>query len=76
MSTYFSLYKIFFVEKISIPWKTVKGKQFFAWKDKKFWEDGIMKLPEKMAEDSGTKQWICCSVKFLVKRKNLSFIFT
>ena len=29
-------------------------EQFFAQKDK-FWEDGIMKLPEKMAEGSGTK---------------------
>ena len=26
-----------------------------------------MKLPEKMAEDSGTKCWICCSIKFLMK---------
>ena len=36
------------MEKISIPWKTVKG----TWncsllKKKKVWEDGIMKLPEK-----------------------------
>ena len=33
------------MEKISIPWKTVKG----TWNSslKKFWEDGIMKLPEK-----------------------------
>ena len=36
------------MEKISIPWKTVQHlEQFFAQKDKKFWEDGIMKLPEK-----------------------------
>ena len=41
------------MEKISIPWKTVKGtwtSSLFK-KDKKFWEDGIMKgimkLPEK-----------------------------
>ena len=37
------------MEKISIPQKTVKGiwnKQFLAQEDK-FWEDGIMKLPEK-----------------------------
>ena len=34
------------MEKISFPWKTVKG----TWKSsllKKFWEDGITKLPEK-----------------------------
>ena len=49
-------------------------EQFFAQKDKKFWEDRIMKLPEKMAEGSGTKQWRHCSVKFLVK--NMSLIFT
>ena len=30
-------------------------EQFFAQKDNMFWEDGIMKLPEKMAEGSGTK---------------------
>ena len=37
------------MEKNSIPWKTVKRnlEQVFAQKDKKFWEDGIMKLPEK-----------------------------
>ena len=35
--------------KLSIPWKTVKMhlEQFFAQKDKQFWEDGTMKLPEK-----------------------------
>ena len=49
-------------------------EQFFAQKDKKFWEDRIMKLPEKMGEGSGTKQWRHCSVKFLVK--NMSLIFT
>ena len=47
------------MEKVSVPWKTVKGiwnKQFFAQKDKKFWEDGIMKLPEirqKVVEQKG-----------------------
>ena len=36
-------------EKISIPWKIVKGtwNKFFGQKDKKFWEGGITKLPEK-----------------------------
>ena len=49
MSIYFSLYKIILIEKISIPWKTVKGtlELFFAQNDKKFWEDEIMKLTEK-----------------------------
>ena len=31
-------------------------EQFFAQKDKKFWEDGIMKLPEKMARGRGPKR--------------------
>ena len=33
-------------EKISFPWKSLKKhlEQFFAQKDEKFWEDGIMKL--------------------------------
>ena len=37
------------MEKIPIPQRTVKKhlKLFFAQKDKKFWEDGIMKLLEK-----------------------------
>ena len=33
--------------KMSIPWKTVKKthlEQLFAQKNRKFWEDGIMKL--------------------------------
>ena len=37
------------MEKISIPWKTVKDtwNSSLLKKIKKFWEDGIMKLPEK-----------------------------
>ena len=37
------------MEEISIPWKTVKRhlEQFFAQNDKKFQEEGIIKLPEK-----------------------------
>ena len=40
------------MEKNSNTLKDCKGhmENFFAQKDKKFWEDGIMKLPEKMAE--------------------------
>ena len=29
----------------------------------------------KMAERNGTKGWICCSIKFLVKMKNVVFCF-
>ena len=53
MSIYFALYKIILLEKISIPQKTVKGP---AQKDRKSWEDGIMKLPEiwqKIVEPKG-----------------------
>ena len=49
-------------------------EQFFSQKDKKFWEDGITKLPEKWqkaVEQNG--EYI---VQFLVKVKNVSFIFT
>ena len=37
------------MEKVPIPWKTIKKhlEQFFAQKNKKFWENGIIKLPEK-----------------------------
>ena len=45
------------MDKISILWKTVKGTWNSSYqKDKKFWEDGIMKLPEKwqkVVEKSG-----------------------
>ena len=49
ISIYFGLHKILLMEKISVPWKTVKGTRnsTFYQKDKKFGEDGIMKLPEK-----------------------------
>ena len=34
--------------KKSVLWKTKRHpEQFFAQKDKKLWEDGIMNLPEK-----------------------------
>ena len=48
-------------------------EQFFAQKYKKFWEDGINEVAWKMAEGSGTKQWIRCSIKFLVKMENVPF---
>ena len=36
------------MEKISIYWNTAKAPgTVFAQKDKKFWEDGIMNLPER-----------------------------
>ena len=37
------------MEKVSIPWKSVKGtcNSSLLKKDKKFWEDEIVKLPEK-----------------------------
>ena len=55
-------------------------EQLFAQKDKKLWEDVIMKLPLKMAEGSGTNQWIYCSLrkintKLLVKIKQKKIFF-
>lgn len=51
-------------------------EQFFAQKGK-FGEDGIMyEVALKMAEGSGTKSWICCSIEFLMKMQNVAFIFT
>ena len=49
ISTYFGLYKILLME---INFSSLENrkrhlKQFFAQKDKMFWVDGIMKLPEK-----------------------------
>ena len=50
-------------------------KQFFAQKDKVLggWN---YEVAWKMAEGRGTKQWIHCSAKFLVKKKSMSFILT
>ena len=49
-------------------------KQFFVHKGK-FGEDGIMyEVAWKMTEGSRTKSWICCSIKFLMKMQNVSFI--
>ena len=49
LSIYFGLYKILLMEKISIPWKTVKGtwNSSLLKKVKSFGKIGIMKLPEK-----------------------------
>ena len=57
MFIYFGLYKILFNGNNFNSLEDCKRhlEQFFAQKDKKFWEDGIMKLPEKMAEGNGTK---------------------
>lgn len=60
ISIYFGLYKILNGKNFSSlkDWRK-HLKQFFAQK-KKFWNDGIMNLPEKMAEARGTNQWIWC----------------
>ena len=65
------------MEKIQFPGKaSVKHlEQIFSQKDKKFWEEGIMKLPEKWKK-AAEQSSLHCSVKFLVKMKNGSFIFT
>ena len=49
MSVYFGLYKILLNGKIFNSLEDYKKhlEQFFAQKDKKFGEDGIMNLPER-----------------------------
>ena len=70
----FSLYKFLLMEKISIPWKTVKGT----------WKSSLLKkikslgrwnyeVAWKMSEGSRTKGWIRWSIKFLVKMKKCVF---
>ena len=46
---YFGLYKIILMEEIFHSLGDCKRylDQFFTQKDKRFWEDGITKLPEK-----------------------------
>ena len=76
LSIYFKLQKLL-MEKISIPWKTVKGT----------WNSSLLKkiksfgkrnyeVAWEMSEDSGTKQPLHCSIKFSVKMKSVSLIFT
>ena len=77
-SIYFSCYKVLLMKNISNPWKIVKG----IWKSsllKKIQSFGKMEFQEvvwKMAGGSRTIQWAHCSMKFLIKMKILSFIFT
>ena len=65
------------MEKNSNTWKIVKGtylEQFFAQQDK-FWENGIMNLPEKwqkVAEQNGDYVVQCSSRQ----KWKVSFIFT
>ena len=49
MSIYFDLYKILLIEEMFSYLEDCKRhlEKFFAQKDKKFWEDRIMRLPEK-----------------------------
>jgi hypothetical protein len=58
ISIYFSLYKILLIEKNFNSLEDCKRQleQFFAQRDKKFWED-----ERKTAEGSGTKWQTGCS---------------
>ena len=49
-------------------------EQFFAQKDKKFWEDGIIKLPERWQKVVQQNIEIPFSTKLLVKMKNVSLM--
>ena len=66
------------MEEISAPWKTVKGtwNNSLLKKIKKFWGNGIMKLPEKWQKVLEQNGEYVVSKKFLVKMKHVSFIFT
>ena len=77
ISIYLNLYKILLMEKISIPWKTAKGTRNSSLlkKIKSFGKTDFYEITWKMAEGSGTKQWIHCSIKFLVKMKNVSYFY-
>ena len=71
ISIYFILYKILLMEKNFNSRHLVlclkKLKVLGRWNYEVAW---------KMTDDSGTKWWIFCSVKFLMRMKNVSFIFT
>jgi len=44
---YLDLCKILLLEKISLLWKIAKSTLKSYYKTRKFWEDGIFKLPER-----------------------------
>ena len=76
ISIYFRLYKILLMEKIAIPWKNIKG----TWNSSLLKKIKSLGKPElwhclKMAEGSGTKQWLRCSIMFLVKMKTVSYSY-
>ena len=72
---YFGLYKILLMaRKFQFPGKPWKAPgTVFCSKDKNLvrWN-----YTWKMTKSSGIKWWICCLIKFSVKVKNVSFIFT
>ena len=49
--------------------------QFFPQKGKKFWEDGIMKLSEKWQKIVEQNGKYTVQIKFLMKTKNVLFLF-
>ena len=70
VSIYFCLYKILLMEKISIPWTTVKGTgNSSLFKEIKVLGWCYYEFAWKMAVAWGTKWWIHFSIKFLVKKK-------
>ena len=46
-------------------------EQFFAQKHKTFWEDRIIKLPEKWQKVVEQNDELHCSIEFFVKMKNV-----
>ena len=64
--------------EISIPWKTIKDicNSSLLKNIKSFGKMELWSCLKKSAEGSRTKLWIHCSIKFLVKMKTVSFIFT
>ena len=77
MSVYFTLYKILLMEKMFSYLEDYKRhlEKFFAQKDRKFFRRQNCEVIWKMTEDSGTKWWICHSIKFLVKVKNVFYFY-
>ena len=72
VSIYFGLYKILLMEKISIPWKTVKGtwNSSLLRKIKSFGKTELWHCLKNSRKSSGAKWWRL-SIKVLVKMKNV-----
>jgi len=71
---YLDLCKILLLKKISSLEDCKKHlEKFFAYKTRKFWEDGIFKLPERWRKSCWKKRWIHYWIKLFFNEMKILF---